>query len=103
MSKNYTVINDQKIELSEEQVKQMSRFVDIPKKNPFKNYQDDFIYPYVIDTIGRIRQSDLDIKCLERECNAFYDRNCAQQVALHRLLYCKLLKYTYENDAVVDD
>lgn len=77
--------------------------IEISKKNPFKNYQDDFMYPYVIDTIGRIRQSDLDIKCLERECNAFYDRNCAQQVALHRLLYCKLLKYAYENDAVVDD
>lgn len=77
--------------------------IEISKKNPFKNYQDDFMYPYVIDTIGRIRQSDLDIKCLERECNAFYDRNCAQQVALQQLLYRKLLKYAYENDAFADD
>lgn len=103
MDKNYIVLDGNKIKLSEEQIKQISEIIEVPKKNPFKNYQDSFIYPYYIDAIGRVRQSDLDVKCLERKCNAFYDRNCAQQVALHRLLYCKLLKYAYENDAVIDD
>lgn len=103
MDKNYIVLDGNKIKLSEEQIKQISEIIEVPKKNPFKNYQDSFIYPYYIDAIGRVRQSDLDVKCLERKCNAFYDRNCAQQVALHRLLYCKLLKYACENNAFAND
>lgn len=102
MDKNYIVLDGNKIELSDEQIEQISEIIEVPKKNPFKNYQDDFMYPYIIDVIGRVRQSDLDVKCLERKCNAFYDRNCAQQVALHRLLNRKLLKYAYENDAICD-
>lgn len=103
MDKNYIVLDGNKIKLSEEQIKQISEIIEVSKKNPFKNYQDNFMYPYVIDTVGRVRQSVLDIKYLERECNAFYDSNFAKQVALHQLLYRKLLKYAYENDAVVDD
>lgn len=100
MSKNYIVINDQKIELSEEQIKQMSRFVDIPKKNPFKNYQDDFMYPYCIDSIGNVYQVTAGIEDFENVCNAFYDKAFAHQVALHQLLYRKLLKYGYDNNII---
>lgn len=100
MSKNYIVINDQKIELSEEQIKQMSRFVDIPKKNPFKNYQDDFMYPYCIDSIGNVYQVTAGIEDFENVCNAFYDKAFAHQVALHQLLYRKLLKYAYDTDTI---
>lgn len=35
--------------------------------------------------------------------NYFNDYKFARQVALHQLLYRKLLKYAYENNAVVDD
>lgn len=100
MSKNYIVINNQKIELSEEQIKQMSRFVDIPKKNPFKNYQDDFMYPYCIDSIGNVYQVTAGIEDFENVCNAFYDKAFAHQVALHQLLYRKLLKYGYDNNII---
>lgn len=78
----------------------MSRFVDIPKKNPFKNYQDDFMYPYCIDSIGNVYQVTAGIEDFENVCNAFYDKAFAHQVALHQLLYRKLLKYGYDNNII---
>lgn len=100
MDKNYIVLDGNKINLSEEQIKQMSKIVEVPKKNPFKNCQGDFMYPYCIDSIGNVYQFTVGVEDFENVCNVFYDKAFAHQVALHQLLYRKLLKYGYDNNII---
>ena len=93
---NYAVINGKKIELTEEQLKVLGIEME---KNPF-NIESRNQYWYV-NNLGevaiRFHMQNGCEKLLIDACNAFNDVQFANQVALHQLLYRKLLKFSYEN------
>ena len=96
MSDNYAVINGKRIELTDEQVKALG----IERKNPFERVAKAKIY-YYIDSFNEVHgySDDMD-QCddMSFECaNYFNDETFANQVALHQLLYRKLLKFAYDN------
>lgn len=100
---NYIVINGKKAELTDEQLKQLG--INIEKETPFTRKIEETYY-----SIGASNAVQYDIdndNCIENvlyeAINYFNDEKFAQQVALHQLLYRKLLKYAYENDAFADD
>jgi hypothetical protein len=99
MSENYAVINGKRIELTEEQVKALG----IERKNPFRRLKNDAegCY-YYINEFGNITFSyESGISGNEKKynnVNYFTDEQFANQVALHQLLYRKLLKFAYENE-----
>lgn len=102
---NYIVINGKKAELTEEQLKQLGINVEVKKNNPFTRHPNK---PYwSINAMNVVAgQSDCDDNfdnSTYEVANYFNDYKFAEQVALHQLLYRKLLKYAYENNAIVDD
>ena len=97
MSDNYAVINGKRIELTDEQVKTLG----IKKKNPFERAIAGNEYYYIIaenqiDTY--IDAHDNVDDRLYTISNYFNDKQFAEQVALHQLLYRKLLKFAYDNE-----
>lgn len=100
MNENYIVINGKKIELTEEQLKMLGIDPKEKRKNPFERVTCDDDYYYVthsgnVDCYTEVGD-DLD-QCLYDRANYFNDEAFANQVALHQLLYRKLLKFAYEN------
>ena len=98
MSKNYIVINGKRAELTEEQMKVLGIEV---KKNPFDRVSSDDRYYYTIvssDVLRRVDINDRTDRRLYDAINYFSDKAFAEQVALHQLLYRKLLKFTYDNE-----
>lgn len=98
MSENYLVINGKKMDLTEEQLKQLGIKV---RKNPFEKVGNGRTY-WCIKETGEIYSywdngGSLD-NILYAESNYFTDEAIAKQVALHQLLYRKLLKFAYENE-----
>ena len=98
MSNNYIVINGKKAELTVEQIKALGIEV---RKNPFERVGKYEGY-YCIKETGEIYtyyddRGSFD-NVLYAESNYFNDKNFANQVALHQLLYRKLLKYAYDNE-----
>lgn len=96
MSDNYAVINGKRIELTDEQVKALG----IERKNPFERMHQAKTYFY-IDEHGRVKSYyDTGLPFDEKtydNVNYFNDEQFAKQVALHQLLYRKLLKFAYDN------
>lgn len=102
---NYIVINGKKAELTDEQLKQLGINVEVKKETPFARHSDETYWS--INSMNSVvslhdYNSDLDNDIYD-SVNYFNDYNLAQQVALHQLFYRKLLKYAYENDAVVNN
>ena len=101
MMENYIHINGQKIRLSEEQTKIMVNTVGL-FNNPFNRCNENENY-YYIDIFGNVRMmSELNRSedvARYNNVNYFTDKKVAEQVALHQLLYRKLLKYSYDNGA----
>ena len=97
MSDNYAVINGKRVELTDEQVKALG----IERKNPFERVAKSEKYCY-IDAFDEVHWfSDNMDQCDDEsfECsNYFNDGAFANQVALHQLLYRKLLKFAYDNE-----
>lgn len=97
MSDNYIVINGKRVELTDEQVKALG----IKRKNPFERVAKSEKYCY-IDALDEVHWfSDGMEQCDDEsfECsNYFNDEDFAKQVALHQLLYRKLLKFAYDNE-----
>ena len=97
MSDNYAVINGKRIELTDEQIKTLG----IERKNPFERVAKLEKYCY-IDAFDEVHWfSDYMEQCDDEsfECsNYFNDEDFAKQVALHQLLYRKLLKFGYDNN-----
>lgn len=97
MNNNYAVINGKRIELTDEQVKTLG--VEI-RKNPFERVDrgEDYFY---INKYGDVdyyeHDEDFEDGLLSQTANYFNDKDFAQQVALHQLLYRKLLKFAYCN------
>ena len=98
MNDNYAVINGKKIELTEKQIKALGFEA---RKNPFERVANGNVY-YRVTEYGNIdefiERSDLTDSNLYSNVNYFNDDSVAQQVALHQLLYRKLLKYSYDNE-----
>ena len=94
MNDNYAVINGKKIELTEEQIKALGFEV---RKPLFDKVTDGGPY-YFINCYGDIDADSREDDALFNSVNYFNDEYFANQVALHQLLYRKLLKFAYEND-----
>lgn len=99
MSENYIVINGKKAELTDEQMKALG--IAHKRKNPFERVAVDDMY-YFISHFGSVdgyRQAhDIEDDLLFNDFNYFNDDQFAYQVALHQLLYRKLLKFAYDNE-----
>lgn len=98
MSDNYAVINGKRIELTDEQVQALGIET---KTNPFNRMGlGSYIYTPNIDGTARTITEDngMAVNHMYRNCSYFNDKAFAEQVALHQLLYRKLLKFSYDND-----
>lgn len=101
MNENYIVINGKKIELTAEQLKALGVEIEEKKKNPFERVPDSEVYYY---STGNGIVHGLYEKTENRNiddynaANYFNDEAFAKQVALHQLLYRKLLKFAYDNE-----
>lgn len=98
MSDNYAVINGKRVELTDEQVKALG----IKRKNPFErvNLDADDKYYYIRvygDVSDYLDVNDSADRLLYNASNYFNNEQFAEQVALHQLLYRKLLKFAYDN------
>lgn len=97
MSENYIVINGKRIELTEEQLKALGIEA---RNNPFERVEEGCVY-YRITGCGKVddyvESSDYTDFKLYANNNYFNDERFANQVALHQLLYRKLLKFAYDN------
>lgn len=98
MSENYIVINGKKIELTEEQLKQLGIET---KPNPFGRTNDPCGKYFYTDAFGSVSVGSEEYSCawknLRNAANYFNDKQFANQVALHQMLYRKLLKFAYDN------
>nr|DAP55459.1 MAG TPA: hypothetical protein [Caudoviricetes sp.] len=98
---NYIVINGKKIELTEEQLKQLGIEVKVKKETLFTRHSNE-LYWSINATNGVVGLHDYNVdfdNALYDNVNYFNDYKFAKQVALHQLLYRKLLKYAYDNGA----
>ena len=92
-------IDGKEVKLTDEQLKMLG--IEPKKKNPFERVAEDEVY-FQIGIDGDVfslyeygTTSDEDsVLCV----NYFNDEAFAKQVALHQLLYRKLLKYAYDNE-----
>lgn len=94
--KNYAVINGKRIKLTDEQVKTLG----IERKNPFDRVEKFNKYYRVTDA-NRVDDYSETFDSIDNRlydvANYFNDKEFAEQVALHQLLYRKLLKFVYDN------
>ncbi len=101
MSDNYAVINGKRIELTDEQVKALG----IERKNPFERVAKYDAY-YTVLSSGSVGYMEDYLDCQDDSqydaANYFNDKDFANQVALHQLLYRKLLKFVYDNECEDD-
>ena len=100
MNENYIVINEKKSELTEEQLKALGIEVETKRKNPFEEV-DRFEDYYFVDKNNEVyaymkTDSSVDNQ-MYTSANYFNDKAFAEQVALHQLLYRKLLKFAYDH------
>lgn len=97
----YLVFNGKKIMLTETQLKALGVKVEKKRRNPFERVNNDNKY-YYIKTNGEVfdynEAGDSADRELYEATNYFNDEAFAKQVALHQLLYRKLLKFAYDND-----
>ena len=99
MNENYLVLNGKRVDLTEEQLKALGI---VTKKNPFERVAKSEPYYYIdaFDCIQTCADNGEDVDNASFEVsNYFNDKATAQQVQLHQLLYRKLLKFAYDNEA----
>lgn len=97
MSENYIVINGKKAELTNEQMELLGIKV---RKNPFERVSKNESYYNISNKIHVMRYTEGEDETdqgLYNSVNYFNDLQFANQVALHQLLYRKLLKFAYDN------
>ena len=95
----YLVVDGKKVALTAEQLKALGLIEN--RNNPFDRVTKEKLY-YYVDKDGKV---DNFCECgdplddnLKNASNYFNDEDFAVQVALHQLLYRKLLKFAYDND-----
>lgn len=85
-------------------MKQLGINVEEKKETPFTRHPDE-LYWYINamnSVTGQHDHNDDFDNVVYNNVNYFNDYKFVRQVALHQLLYRKLLKYAYENDAICD-
>lgn len=101
MNDNYLVLNGKKITLTKEQLETLG--IIEKDYNPFDRVAVGCEY-YFVGMFGDVakytQQDDFEDESLFNSHNYFNDASVAQQVALHQLLYRKLLKFAYDNNCV---
>lgn len=99
MNKNYIVINGKRLDLTEEQLKQFGIEPEKKRKNPFERVKNEVYFSIGTHSVLKLHDSSDEIdKNLFTVVNYFTDKDFAKQVALHQLLYRKLLKFAYDNE-----
>lgn len=93
-------IDGKEVKLTDEQLKILGIEIEEKRKNPFERVKPNERYHYVtsdgvIDEY--IDANDATDTQLYKISNYFNDEAFAEQVALHQLLYRKLLKFAYDN------
>ena len=94
-------IDGKEIQLTDEQLKMLGIDPEKKKKNPFDRVAEDEVYfqigidgdVFPLYEYGTTADED-SVLCV----NYFNDKQFAKQVALHQLLYRKLLKFAYDNE-----
>lgn len=97
MNDSYIVINGKRAELTKEQLKTLG--VEV-RKNPFERCAAGEKYVTILgdDAIREFfDNNDLCDNGVYNAVNYFNNEQFARQVALHQLLYRKLLKFSYDN------
>lgn len=96
------MINGKKIELTEEQLKQLCIEVDEKRNSPFDRVSRSESY-YFIHSSDNVNYAIEDCPEVDHHyfdnANYFNDIDFANQVMLHQQLYRKLLKYAYDSNA----
>ena len=98
MSNNYIVINGKKAELTNEQMELLGIKA---RNNPFERVSKNESYYNISNKACVMRYTegeDESDQLLYNTVNYFNDLQFANQVALHQLLYRKLLKFAYDNE-----
>ena len=94
----YLVVEGKKVALTAEQLKALGLAKN--RNNPFNRVAEGRTY-YYIEGDGEVdsysERGDLADDGLKRASNYFNDKDFAVQVALHQLLYRKLLEFAYDN------
>lgn len=97
---NYIMINGIKIELTEEQLKQLDIKAEKKRNNPFNSeLKDEDIYFTIDEGVKTSYYAPITDKHRLDNVNSFNDKDFANQVYLHELLNRKLLKYAWDNNA----
>ena len=94
-------IDGKEVQLTDEQLKMLGIEVKTKRKNPFKNQIVGENYFSILSN-NEVREyrdiSDSGDSGAYNAANYFNDEVFAHQVALHQLLYRKLLKFAYDNE-----
>ena len=96
-------IDGKEIQLTDEQLKMLGIEPEKKRENPFEEprFSQDYYFTNECG-IGKHfyydKKNDYDYGKLRNGANVFTDKHFAEQVALHQLLYRKLLKYSYDNE-----
>lgn len=94
-------IDGEEVQLTEEQLKVLGIEIEEKRKNPFDRVAKGEVYSLVGAYGYAVSCHDDRLPCDNNSflChNYFNDKAFANQVALHQLLYRKLLKFAYDND-----
>ena len=100
MNDNYAVINGKKAERVEEQLKALGIEVETKRKNPFDEVIrfEDYYFVEKNNEVHAYMKTDSSVdNQMYTSVNYFNDKAFAEQIALHQLLYRKLLKFAYDN------
>lgn len=93
----YLVVNGKKVVLTAEQLNALGLAKN--RNNPFERVAEGKMY-YYVDKNGKVdnfgESGDLLDDNLKNASNYFNDKDFAVQVALHQLLYRKLLEFAYD-------
>ena len=101
MNDNYLVLNGKKITLTKAQLETLG--IIEKDYNPFDRVAvgcDYYFAGMFGDVVKYTQQDDFEDEALFNSHNYFNDASAAQQVALHQLLYRKLLKFAYDNGCI---
>ena len=99
MNEIQLIVNGKEVQLTEEQIKAINFTLEGTHQNPFDRINGEY---YFIDETGKIDSCGDDRDSFDdslyAESNYFNDEQFANQIALHQLLYRKLLKFAYDNE-----
>lgn len=103
MRKVKLIIDDKEVQLTDEQLKVLGIEKEEKRKNPFERVAIDDMYYFINhfgDVNGYRQADDYEDDRLFNNFNYFNDKQFANQVGLHQLLYRKLLEFAYDNGFV---